>query len=92
MLFQHVAIAGLAHVDAPHSLSSVDINLRLKPTMDRLGIKTDVLGDIAGIHHRRLWDAGVEASDVATLARRRRCRPYSRKCTCRVSRLRRVEG
>ena len=24
--------------------------------MDRLGIRTDVLGDIAGIHARRLWD------------------------------------
>ena len=68
MLFEHVAIAGLAHVDAPHSLSSADINLRLKPTMDRLGIRTDVLGDVAGIHARRLWDVGVEASDVATLA------------------------
>ena len=68
MLFQHVAIAGLAHVDAPHSLSSADINLRLKPTMDRLGIRTDVLGDIAGIHARRMWDSHVEASDAATQA------------------------
>jgi len=68
MLFQTVAIAGLAHVDAPHSLSSADINLRLKPTMDRLGIRTDVLGDIAGIHARRMWDGDVEASDAATLA------------------------
>jgi len=68
MLFTNVAIAGLAHVDAPHSLSSAEINLRLKPTMDRLGIRTDVLGDIAGIHARRMWDSGVEASDVATLA------------------------
>ena len=68
MLFENVAIAGLAHVDAPHRLSSADINLRLKPTMDRLGIRTDVLGDVAGIHSRRLWDVGVEASDVATQA------------------------
>jgi 3-oxoacyl-[acyl-carrier-protein] synthase-3 len=68
MLFQHVAIAGLAHVDAPHSLTSAAINLRLKPTMDRLGIRTDVLGDIAGIHARRMWDGDVEASDAATLA------------------------
>jgi 3-oxoacyl-[acyl-carrier-protein] synthase-3 len=68
MLFQNVAIAGLAHVDAPHSLTSVEINARLKPTMDRLGIRTDVLGEIAGIHARRLWDSGVEASDAATLA------------------------
>ena len=49
MLFQHVAIAGLAHIDAPRRLSSDEINLRLKPTLDRLGIKTDVLQDIAGI-------------------------------------------
>ena len=68
MLFQHVAIAGLAHIDAPRRLSSEEINARLKPTLDRLGIKTDVLGDIAGIHSRYLWDEGVQASEVATLA------------------------
>ena len=68
MLFQHVAIAGLAHIDAPHRLSTDEINARLKPTLDRLGIRTDVLKDIAGIHARRLWDDNVLASDVATLA------------------------
>ncbi|RNF83581.1 3-oxoacyl-ACP synthase III [Montanilutibacter psychrotolerans] len=68
MLFQHVAIAGLAHIDAPHRLSSDEINVRLKPTLDRLGIKVDVLKDIAGIHARRLWDGEVQASDAATLA------------------------
>ena len=68
MLFQHVAIAGLAHVDAPHRLSSDEINARLQPTLDRLGIRTDVLKDIAGIHSRRMWDDNVLASDVATLA------------------------
>ncbi len=68
MLFQHVAIAGLSHIDAPRRLSTDEINARLKPTLDRLGIKTDVLGDIAGIHARRLWDEGMLASDAATLA------------------------
>jgi len=68
MLFQHVSIAGLAHIDAPNRLSSADINARLQPTMDRLGIKTDVLQDIAGIYARRLWGDEVEASDAATLA------------------------
>ncbi len=68
MLFQHVAIAGLAHIDAPRRLSTDEINARLKPTLDRLGIKTDVLKDIAGIHARHLWDEGVQASDAATLA------------------------
>src|SRR4249919_3915111 len=68
MLFQHVAIAGLAHVDAPRRLSSEEINARLTPTLDRLGIKTDVLGDVAGIHARRLWDGEMQASSAATLA------------------------
>ncbi len=68
MLFQHVAIAGLAHIDAPRRLSSDEINERLKPTLDRLGIRTDVLKDIAGIHARRLWDGDMLASDAATLA------------------------
>jgi 3-oxoacyl-[acyl-carrier-protein] synthase-3 len=68
MLFQNVSIASVSHIDAPHSLTSKAINDRLRPTLDRLGIKTDVLGDIAGIHARRLWDEGVQASDAATLA------------------------
>ena len=68
MLFQHVAIAGLAHVDAPRRLGSDEIHARLKPTLDRLGIKTDMLRDIAGIHARRLWDGDMQASSAATLA------------------------
>ena len=68
MLFQHVAIAGLAHIDAPHRLSSEAINARLQPTLDRLGIRIDVFGDIAGVHARRLWDGDMLASDAATLA------------------------
>ncbi|MFP7723599.1 3-oxoacyl-ACP synthase III [Lysobacter sp. A3-1-A15] len=71
MLFQHVAIAGLAHIDAPRRLSSDDINARLQPTLDRLGIRTDVLKDIAGIHARRLWDGPMLASDAATMAARK---------------------
>ena len=70
MLFQNVSIAGLAHIDAPHTLTSKAINEQMKPTMERLGIRTDVLGDIAGIHARRLWDDEQQSSDVATLAAR----------------------
>src|SRR6476646_8371615 len=68
MLFQHVAIAGLAHVDAPRRLTSDEIQARLKPTLDRLGIKSNVLEEVAGIRERRLWDGEVKASDAATLA------------------------
>ena len=69
MLFQHVSIAGLAHLDAPHTLSSEEINRRLKPTLDRLGIKTDVLREVAGINARRLWDDGKPTADAATVRR-----------------------
>ncbi|MDL5365899.1 3-oxoacyl-ACP synthase III [Xanthomonas sp. NCPPB 2654] len=71
MLFNNVSIAGLAHIDAPHTLTSKQINERLQPTYDRLGIRTDVLGDIAGIHARRMWDHDMQASDAATLAARK---------------------
>ena len=71
MLFNNVSIAGLAHIDAPHTLTSDEINTRLRPTLDRLGIKIDVLNDIAGVHARRLWDADMQASDAATLAGRK---------------------
>jgi 3-oxoacyl-[acyl-carrier-protein] synthase III len=68
MLFENVSIAGLAHVDAPHTLTSQEINERLKPTFERVRIRADMLGDIAGIHARRLWDPGTQASDVAAKA------------------------
>ena len=68
MLFKNVAIAGLAHIDAPIILTTDMINIELKETMQRLGIKTDVLQDIAGIKARRMWDDNLQASDVATMA------------------------
>lgn len=71
MLFENVSIAGLAHVDAPHTLTSQEINERLKPTFERLRIRADMLGDIAGVHARRLWEPGTQASDVACEAARR---------------------
>ncbi len=67
-MFQNVSIASLAHIDAPCRLTSAEVNERLRPMLDRLGIRVDVLGDVAGIHARRFWAEGVEVSDAATLA------------------------
>jgi 3-oxoacyl-[acyl-carrier-protein] synthase-3 len=67
-VFQNVSIASLAHIDAPCRLTSAEVNERLRPMLDRLGIRVDVLGDVAGIHARRFWAEGVEVSDAATLA------------------------
>jgi acyl-CoA:acyl-CoA alkyltransferase len=68
MRFQHVAIASVAHVDAPNRLPSADIEARLRPSMERLGLRTDLLEGVAGIDARRIWDEGMFPSDAATLA------------------------
>lgn len=68
MVYQNVAIAGVTHVDAPHRVSSADIIARLKPTLDRLGIRGNLLEDLAGIYARRVWDEGTQPSDAATMA------------------------
>ena len=50
---------------APRRLSSDEINLRLKPTLDRLNIKTDVLKDIDGLA-QRAEAAGVQLTLAET--------------------------
>ncbi len=61
MIFKNVSIAGLAHVDAPHTLTSDEINERLKPTMQRLGIK-------CAVHETREADGSAGCSDTHTAA------------------------
>jgi len=68
MLYKHVSIASVAHVEAPVRLSSAAIMERLQPTLDRLGIRGNLLEDVAGIHERRIWDGPVTPSDAATWA------------------------
>ncbi|WP_376696164.1 3-oxoacyl-ACP synthase III [Wenzhouxiangella sp. EGI_FJ10305] len=68
MHFNNVVIQSVAAVDPPISLSSKEISQRLKPTMDRLGIREDLLEEISGIKSRKLWEAGSRVSDAATLA------------------------
>jgi 3-oxoacyl-[acyl-carrier-protein] synthase-3 len=68
MLYKNVSIASVAHVDAPIRLSSADIMKRLQPTLDRLGIRDNLLEDVAGIHERRIWNGNTMPSDAATLA------------------------
>lgn len=68
MQFQNVSILGLAHVDAPHRVTSADISARLAPTLQRLGMRADVLESASGIAARRYWDEDVQPSQAATLA------------------------
>lgn len=68
MIYKHVAIASVAHVEAPIRLTSTEIMARLQPTLDRLGIRDNLLEEVAGIHERRVWDGPVMPSDAATMA------------------------
>jgi acyl-CoA:acyl-CoA alkyltransferase len=68
MLYKHVAIASVTHVEAPIRLSSAEIMQRLQPTLDRLGIRDNLLEDVAGIYERRMFSADTMPSDAATMA------------------------
>ncbi|HVF35894.1 MAG TPA: 3-oxoacyl-ACP synthase III, partial [Candidatus Saccharimonadia bacterium] len=68
MLYKHVSIASVSHIDAPIKLSSADIMARLQPTLDKFAIRENLLEDVAGIYERRVWDGPMMPSDAATMA------------------------
>ena len=68
MLFDNVSIVGLAHVDAPHRVTSMEIGERLSPILKRLGLGPDLIESLTGIVARRFWNEGVPPSEVAALA------------------------
>jgi 3-oxoacyl-[acyl-carrier-protein] synthase-3 len=68
MKFTNVSILGVEHVDAPHVLTSEEIEEQLKPAVERLGVRPDLLRQLSGIMERRLWDSGTTPSQPATLA------------------------
>lgn len=68
MLFTNVSIDAVVHVDAPIRLTSAEIMGRLRPTLDRLGIRPDLLEELAGIRERRVWGGATQVSDAATAA------------------------
>jgi len=68
MVFRNVAIASLSYVDAPHRISSSDIEARLAPVLASIGRPHGLIEKLTGIKARRFWDADAKPSDVATLA------------------------
>ena len=68
MQFQNVSILSLAHVDAPHRVTSSEVSSQLSETLHRLGMRQDLLETASGIEARRYWDEGVQPSQVAAQA------------------------
>jgi len=68
MHFKNVVIQSIAAIEAPNRMTSRQISERLRPTMERLGVRPDLLQEISGIDARRFWNNGTQPSDAATLA------------------------
>ncbi len=68
MRFSNVVIAGIAHVDAPIRISSAELCAPLAGTMQRLGLRPDLLASASGVIARRYWEPGVQPSQAATWA------------------------
>lgn len=71
MQFDNIVIAGLSHVDAPHRIASVDIERKLAPVLEGIGLPEGFIEALTGIVARRWWDAETRPSDAATLAARK---------------------
>ena len=66
--YSQVVISSVAHVDAPHVVTSAQLEAQLAPARDRLGLFPGMVETLAGIRERRFWDPGVQPSEVAARA------------------------
>lgn len=68
MRFSDVVIAGLAKVEAPHRVTTAELEARLGGNLARLGLLPGTLAALSGIEARRFWGEGTQPSDAATRA------------------------
>ncbi|HMS26303.1 MAG TPA: 3-oxoacyl-ACP synthase III [Burkholderiaceae bacterium] len=66
MLFTKVSIHTIAHLEAPHVLTSAQISTRLAKTLKRVKLSETLLERMTGIKERRFWSGNIQPSDVAT--------------------------
>lgn len=68
MRFSEVEVTSVAAIDAPHRVSSAELEARLEPHLKRIGFAKGVIASLSGVTERRFWDEGVPPSQVAALA------------------------
>ena len=68
MRFEQVAIAAVAHIDAPIRVPTSDIAAQLQPFLERIGLPGRALEGLSGIKARRFFDSDVRPSQAATMA------------------------
>jgi len=71
MRFEHVVIASLAKAEAPHRVSTAELEARLRDNLPRLGLLPGTLEALSGIAARRFWDEDTQPSEAATKAAER---------------------
>ena len=71
MIFNHVAVESLAIAEAPHRVTSAEIEERLGANGERIGVRSGLIETLTGVKARRFWGEGVQPSDVAARAAER---------------------
>ncbi len=66
--YDDVVISGLGHLDAPHVVTSAEMEQQLARTLDRLEVRRGLLEELSGIRERRVWDPGTLPSAKAAEA------------------------
>lgn len=67
MRYQHVSLAAAAYTLPPHVVTSAELETRLLPVYDRLGVSVGRLELMTGIRERRFWERGVKPGQISTL-------------------------
>lgn len=64
----YTSIEEIAYVKPPHVVKSEEIEDKLRPALEKIGLEPGYLKAFTGIRERRLWDPDVMPSDAATMA------------------------
>ena len=89
MRFENVSILSVAHVDAPHRVASEEIEARLAPTLERLGMHSDLLRSLSGIMARSRSLRSAKSSASSAIWRGTPCgqcwSAWKRKAGCLIA-------
>ncbi len=66
--YTNTAVLSVCAVDAPHVVTSAEIDERLAESYQRLGLRTGLLERLAGIVERRWWPEDVTFAEAAAMA------------------------
>ena len=66
--YANTTVLSVCGVDAPHVVTSAELDERLAATYRRVGLRPGLLENLAGITERRWWPRDVGFADAAAMA------------------------